>query len=202
MLKIYYGSLLSHKIDALHLALHNLQISKADADVIPMAGKSFVRKQPEGIVEIRDGASWRATNAWSAGWIEQAKVKAHGGPSFSALDMIAIGVENGIVPLLNLPVDDPHQQYAETGICALVSKRTRLITTIAPGQMLDASDVAEARRRGFDKWTVSDVTDERTKCGTRDTTPFHTGGRVTRVDCLEIAIRIALAQYLTLTSSP
>jgi hypothetical protein len=64
--------------------------------------------------------------------------------------------------------------------------------------MVHPADVAEARRRGFDKCIVSTITRERTGCDDTDTAPYHTNGNVTRVDCLEIAVRIALAQYFAI----
>jgi non-canonical (house-cleaning) NTP pyrophosphatase len=190
------GSPSSHKLNAIRAALR--QLGTPVDRFLQFDVGSGVNKQPEGIIEIRRGASNRATRAWTEAWFKMGEEWRDGGLTPGDIELISVGLENGAEPLLDLPSDHEDQQHAETGACVIKSSLETEITTTVPGHMLHPADVAEARRRGFDKCIVSTITRERTGCDDTDTTPYHTNGKVTRVDCLEIAVRIALAQYFAI----
>ncbi len=197
MLIVFQGSTSNHKIRAIYNAFEN--IGGWQRAIIPFAVDSGVPRQPEGIHQAYTGATNRAVGAWERGrkemewWRGQlAEVGKVG-----EMDVISIGIENVIVPILELPADHVDQRHVEAGLCVIKSHLDENIFSMIPGHMLDPRDVAEARRRGFDKCTVTDITRERTgQCESTDSTPYHTANQVTRVDCLEIAARIAISQYL------
>lgn len=191
-LTVFQGSTSPHKTRSVLWALSKLRLTLDTFN--KFAVDSGVPRQPEGLTQAHTGATNRAHRAWEKGWREvgegRIRVPVDG-------HTITIGAENVIVPVRDLPVDHPEQRHVESGLCIIKSRLEEDIVTIIPGQMLDPRDVAEARRRGFDRCIVTDVTRERTgQCEPDDSTPYHTDNRVSRVDCLEIAVRIAMSQYL------
>ena len=174
---IRVGSLSEHKIGAVRDACEALGI---DADVVGIAAKSGVNEQPLGAFETTYGAKVRANEAWR---------------SSEGVPDIAIGIESGIIPLVDPQRDGIEEEYVDCAFVCLRAGEYRILTQSA-GHMVDPQDVREARRRGFDKNTVSSVTRERTNCDATDSTPWYTGGMVSRKECLQHAVKIALAQFL------
>lgn len=193
MFVVLLGSKSPHKYLAVKAAINNLGITPSA--IVAFDVDSGVPRQPEGIIQAHRGAADRAVIAWMRGWAERDEMAEKWG---GERDVISIGLESVIAPINDVPVDDERQRHVETGLCVVHSGLEENIVSVIPGQMLDPKDVTEARHRGFDKCIVTDVTRERTgQCEPTDSTPYHTGNRVTRVDCLELAARIAISQYLT-----
>lgn len=182
-IKVIVGSTSKHKIEAVRDACRMLGIY---AHVDGCAARSGVNEQPFGLIETRCGAYARA----------------FGAEGHDLTADVAIGIESGIVEL-----HDPawrggtHPgEYVDMAVVAVRAK-SYASATISAGHAVSADDVNEARRRGFDKHTVSSVTRERTGCDATDSTPHYTGGWVTRRECLAQAVKVALAQWMAATGA-
>jgi len=174
---IRVGSLSEHKIGAVRDACEALKI---DAEIVGIAAKSGVNEQPFGAFETTYGAKARANDAWRSG---------------GSVPDIAIGIESGIIPLVDPHREGVDEEYVDCAFVCLRAGEYRILTQSA-GHMVDPQDIREARRRGFDKNTVSSVTRERTNCDATDSTPWYTDGMISRKECIQQAVKIALAQFL------
>lgn len=175
MLKAVVGSTSEHKINATRAALRELDIQ---AEVFGFAADSGVNPQPEGLNEILEGATNRAFN-----------VRAMAQPSGTRT--LFIGIENGIV-------------HKKTSQFAIVSDYAEVVLldgesvffANSAGHPVNYGDVENARYKGLDKCTVAEFTKQRTGCDAKDATPHYTGGRMTRVELLKGAVKLAIAQWL------
>jgi non-canonical (house-cleaning) NTP pyrophosphatase len=174
MLKVVVGSKSEHKLKAVREALDELSIK---AEVVSVAAPSGVNEQPVKSPErdeVFDGAMNRASLAHEDGEFH-----------------LSIGIENGI-------------EFKKTNTLAFVSDFAQVVllatrgayVATSAGHAVDIADAEEARRRGFDKHTVASVTAERTGCDATDATPHYTGRRMTRVELLKQAVKLALCQWL------
>lgn len=179
-LLIHVGSTSEHKIAAVRAACEELCLQ---AEIVGVAVPSGVNEQPYGLIETRCGAYGRAYLAR----------RANGSAD------IYVGIESGVFPLY----DEGWRggtypgEHVDAAIVTVVDRGTYADHAISSGSSVVSADVEEARRRGFDKHTVSSVTHERTGCSATDSTPHYTGGRVHRKECLQQAVKIALSQCLT-----
>lgn len=178
MIRIVVGSTSKHKIAAVRDACEALGIT---AEVFGYQALSAVNEQPYGPIETRCGAYARASQAWQ-----------HAGPVDAA-----VGIESGVFPLHDegwLGGSHPGE-YIDAAVVAIRADEYAEFAMSA-GHAVEPADVNEARRRGFDKHTVSSVTRERTGCDATDSTPHYTGDRVARRELLAQAVKIGLAQWL------
>lgn len=185
---IYVGSTSEHKLRAVREACTELGI---EPNVLGVKTSSEVNEQPEGLVETTYGAAARAVGAWREKLGALGSWRSHGDQI-----PISIGIESGIMPLIAHDCEGVAQEYIDCAIVILLFGNAEQIATMAPGHMVNAKDVSEARKRGFDKHTVSSVTRERTGCDATDSTPYYTGGRMNRVELLKQAVKLALCQWL------
>jgi non-canonical (house-cleaning) NTP pyrophosphatase len=176
-LLIHVGSTSEHKLAAVRGACEDLCL-RAEVAGFPTA--SGVNEQPEGVEEAFSGASTRALGAWRA---------------VNATPVISVGIESAIVKTHSI-LEYQTENWVDAAV-VIVYDAPHRFQALSAGHAIDTIDVEEARWRGFDKHTVSSVTRERTGCDPNDSTPVYTGGRVTRVECLRQAVKIALAQWLT-----
>lgn len=179
---VYVGSTSEHKLRAVREALDELSIP---AEVIGVKAPSGVNEQPvksRENDEILEGATNRARNA-----LIDAPLSA------MARNPIFIGIENGV-------------EFTKSSTTALVNDLATIVIidensvwhfANSAGHPVNYGDVEEARSRGFDKHTVASVTRERTGCDATDATPHYTGYRMTRVELLKQAVKLALCQWLT-----
>jgi len=163
-------------LSATRAALRELDIQ---AEVMGFAADSGVNPQPEGLNEVLEGATNRAFN------VQHAVIRPDGERT------IFLGIENGIVDKKSsrhAPVSD----YAEV---VLLDDESIFFANSA-GHPVNYGDVENARDKGFDRCTVAEFTKQRTSCDATDATPHYTGGRMTRVELLKGAVKLALAQWL------
>jgi non-canonical (house-cleaning) NTP pyrophosphatase len=147
-----------------------------DAEVIGCNVASGVPEQPVKSAEddeILQGAINRACEAFEVGDCD-----------------ISIGIENGVF-------------FSKTNEFAFVSDFAYVVIwddrpfiANSAGHPVRHEDFQEAQSRGLDKHTVASVTRERTGCDATDATPHYTGGRMSRVELLKQAIKLALCQWL------
>lgn len=175
MLRVVVGSESNHKIQAVRNALDELSIK---ANVVRVKADSGVNPQPEGASEILTGAENRAFNAReSTNYFDEAQT-------------LFVGIENGIV-------------HKKSGRFAIVSDYAEVVLiddemvffANSAGHPVNYGDVESAKALGFDRCTVAEFTRERTGCNATDATPHYTGGRMTRVELLTQAVKLALAQW-------
>lgn len=177
---IYVGSTSEHKLRAVREACTELGI---EAEVMGVKASSGVNEQPvksHENDEILEGAANRARHTVLEIPIEHVSRS------------LQIGIENGI-------------EFTKSNTTALVIDLASVVVidennvwhfANSAGMPVNYGDVEEARSRGFDKHTVASVTRERTGCDETDATPHYTGGRMTRVELLKQAVKLALCQWL------
>lgn len=100
---------------------------------------------------------------------------------------IAVGIENGIIPVDNETVFD-------IAIVVVIDSDGRIITSTSSGVTLPIQDVQEARERGFKTTTVGSIMAERLGCDPADPHSSITGGTVSREETLINALIIILSQ--------
>jgi non-canonical (house-cleaning) NTP pyrophosphatase len=154
-----------------------------EAEVVGVKAPSGVNEQPvksKENDEILEGATNRARHTVLDIPIEYVSRS------------LQIGIENGI-------------EFTKSSTTALVIDLASVVIidennvwyfANSAGMPVNYGDVEEARERGFDKHTVASVTHEHTGCDATDATPHYTGGRMTRVELLKQAIKLALCQWL------
>jgi non-canonical (house-cleaning) NTP pyrophosphatase len=184
MLKVYVGSTSEHKLRAVRETFAELGI---EAEVAGVKAPSGVTEQPVKSPEndeIWEGATNRAVYAQAnvpIPWVS------HPGAS-----MMYIGIENGI----EFTKSSTTALVLDLASVVVIDKNNLWYFANSAGLPVNYADVEEARSRGFDKNTVASVTSERTGCDATDATPVHTGYRMSRVELLKQAVKLALCQWL------
>ncbi len=169
VVRLQLGSTSTHKLEALKEACVKVGI-KAEINVFP--SESGVNAQPYGLDETYQGAATRARNAQSAD--PQA---------------IAVGIENGIVPVGDTCVD-------LAVIVALTPDGQSFVGTSVGVEFLKEA-VQEARKRGFKTTTASDVMAETMGSSVTDPHSTLTGGRTSRKAILVEVVSVVLSRMLS-----
>lgn len=178
MVRAAIGSTSIHKIGAVKEAFEELGIHIEAAGIKVSSG---VNEQPVKTAErdeILEGAMNRASLA-------------HEGGEYDC----SIGIENGI----EFQKTDTIAFVSDFARVVLLTSKATIVTTSA-GHTVNIEDAEEAQRRGFDKHTVASVTAERTGCDKNDATPYYTNGKITRADLLKQAVKLAIAQWMSVKS--
>ena len=165
MLNIVIGTTNEIKLEALRQACDDLGIS---ARIHPVDVSSGINAQPVGLGEITRGATNRCLAA----------------RTLMPQNDYAIGIENGI--------DERSEGWVDSAVIEVRGRTGGRLTWYSDPVPFPPSAVEEAKRRGFETTTVSQVLAEQTKCSPTDPHAYLTDGKHPRQDILRRALVGAL----------